>query len=360
MHLLIVAADKGGHFAPFIEEQITAIQQRDIHLSRYAVTGKGIYGYLRELPRLSRTIRTLQPDIIHAHYGLCGLLVALAVRLTPSLSRYRKRLVTTYHGSDINNRHVLHLSRMAMHASAWNIFVSQANKQKALIRGTKRLTNYSVIPCGIDLTDDQRTTRDEARRQLATILSKQGIQLHAPFILFAGAFDNPVKDAPLAQAAVSILNPDVRLIELTGYTRQEVSLLMCAANCLLLTSKTEGSPQVIKEAMACSCPIVSVDVGDVRENIVGLPDCYVATTRQPQELAQLLHTALSRQQEHPHTAAQHTPVHAIAQQHPYATAQQEYPHTAARQRLLQKGLTNTQVASTLQTLYSQIQPPIKH
>lgn len=352
MHLLIVAADKGGHFAPFIEEQITAIQQRDIHLSRYAVMGKGIYGYLRELPRLSRTIRTLQPDIIHAHYGLCGLLVALTLRLTPSLSRYRRRLVTTYHGSDINNKHVLHLSRLAMHASAWNIFVSQANKQQALNGGTKRLKNYSVIPCGIDLTDDQHTTRDEARRQLATILTKQGIQPHAPFILFAGAFDNPVKDAPLAQAAVSILNPDIRLIELTGYTRQQVNLLMCAANCLLLTSKTEGSPQVIKEAMACSCPIVSVDVGDVRENIIGLPDCYVATTQQPQELAQLLHTALSRQQEHPHTAARHTPNHAIARQ--------EHPHTAARQRLLQKGLTNTQVASSLQTLYSQIQHPIKH
>ena len=38
----------------------------------------------------------------------------------------------------------------------------------------------------------------------------------------------------------------------------------------------EGSPQFVKEAMACNCPIVSVDVGDVKEVIDSVENCYLA------------------------------------------------------------------------------------
>lgn len=84
----------------------------------------------------------------------------------------------------------------------------------------------------------------------------------------------------MAQQAVVLL-PDVELLELKGYSRQQVALLMQAVDCFLMTSFTEGSPQVIKEAMACGCPIVSVDVGDmedvedVEERIQGNDGCYI-------------------------------------------------------------------------------------
>ena len=84
----------------------------------------------------------------------------------------------------------------------------------------------------------------------------------------------------MAQQAVALL-PDVELLELKGYSRQQVALLMQAVDCFLMTSFTEGSPQVIKEAMVCGCPIVSVDVGDmedvedVEERIQGNDGCYI-------------------------------------------------------------------------------------
>jgi glycosyltransferase involved in cell wall biosynthesis len=191
-------------------------------------------------------------------------------------------VVTTYHGSDINDKKVLPFSRVAMFLSAWNVFVSRKTLE---IAGSKE--KYKLLPCGIDLSDLQLTEKAEARR-------KMNLQADGKYILFAGAFDVEVKNAPLAKDAVALLQ-DIKteLLELKGYTREEVTLLMCAADAFLLTSFMEGSPQVIKEAMACGCPIVSVDVGDVRERVAGVEGCYVANTREPEELAGLLRKAMS-------------------------------------------------------------------
>ncbi|HOU69690.1 MAG TPA: glycosyltransferase family 4 protein, partial [Paludibacteraceae bacterium] len=79
-------------------------------------------------------------------------------------------------------------------------------------------------------------------------------------------------------------------IEIKGYTRAEMATLYYASNVLLMTSHTEGSPQVIKEAMASGCPIVSVDVGDVAERIDGIEGCYIAE-RDPAAIAQKLRMA---------------------------------------------------------------------
>ena len=62
MKLLVLASDKGRHFAPFIEEQIAALQACGVQIIRYGVTGHGIMGYLRELPALRRLIRAERPE----------------------------------------------------------------------------------------------------------------------------------------------------------------------------------------------------------------------------------------------------------------------------------------------------------
>lgn len=270
MRILIVARCKNGRYAPFITEQVDAIEKQGVECQYFGVDGNGIAGYLRQLPKLRKTIRKFHPDIIHAHYGLCGL-----------LANYQRRIpvVTTYHGSDINDPRVLRLSKKCIRRSRFNLFVSQKNVDIA-----RPKNDFALIPCGIDLEDYPIMDKADARRQM-------GLNPTGKYVLFAGAFDNPVKNAPLAKAAMAFV-PEAELLELKGFSRPQVSTLMQAVDAFLMTSFTEGSPQVIKEAMACGCPIVSVDVGDVRERTKGIEGCYIAE-RDPEDLARSIQDALN-------------------------------------------------------------------
>lgn len=302
MRILIVGSFNRNRFAPFIQEQAEALQAAGCEIAFYGLQGKGLPGYLKNLPAIKRKIQTFQPDVVHAHYGLSGLLANLQ-RQVP--------VVTTYHGSDINERKILPFSKLSMRLSSWNIFVSR--KTMDIAQPKKR---FSLLPCGINLTDLQLTEKREARRRMNLDASKK-------YVLFAGAFDNAVKNAPLAQNAVALLQDDgVELLELKGYSREEVTLLMCAADVFLMTSVSEGSPQVIKEALACGCPIVSVDVGDVKERVEGVDGCYVAQSVEAKELATLLQKALTM-----------------------------YGKTEGRNRIISEALDNRQVAERLIDLY---------
>jgi glycosyltransferase involved in cell wall biosynthesis len=324
MKILIVGNNKPGHFAPFVEEQARALQQQGCEVVFFGVQGKGLMGYLRCLPALKCAIQQHQPDLIHAHYGLSGLLANLQRRVP---------VVTTYHGSDINKPNILRFSRIAMRLSAHNIFVSQRNVTLALSPNsliTYRLKKrYTLLPCGVNIPLSWCELQTQQVEQLTLNQWVQGkLNSGVKHVLFAGAFNNAVKDPELAKAVINELaNEGVKaeLIELKGYNRDQVNALMYNCDTLLMTSKTEGSPQVIKEAMACGCPIVSVDVGDVAERVSGVEGCYVVSSREPAAIAEALQQALAFSGK-----------------------------TNGRQRIIEMGLSNEQVAERLMTIYKQL------
>ena len=301
MKLLIVASFNKHCFAPFVLEQAEALRRSGCEVAFFGVEGKGIRGYMKALSALRTRIRDFSPDVIHAHYGLCGLLANLQRRVP---------VVTTYHGSDINVKSVRHFSRLAMALSAYNIFVS-----KRILELVSPKRKYGLIPCGIDFSEEQLTPKDVARERMK--LSPEG-----HYVLFAGAFDNAVKNYPLAKTAMALV-PDAELLELKGYTREQVTFLMCAADCFLMTSHTEGSPQVIKEAMACGCPIVSVDVGDVGDVMNGIKGCYICQ-RDDVSIADGIRKAIRS------------------------------GRTNGRDRIVERGLDNTVIADRLISIYEKI------
>lgn len=301
MRVLIVANHNNKSFAPFIVEQVDSLKHLGVEADYYGIHGKGFYGYLTNLSSMKAKIREFHPDLIHAHYGLSGLLANLQ-REVP--------VVTTYHGSDIHSKSMnLFLSRIAMRFSAYNIFVSEWLQQLASYHGSKQC----IQPCGVDLTTFHPIERSEARKLL-------GWDAVGKYILFAGSFNSEVKNSPLAKDATAIMK-DAQLVELQGYCREEVNLAMNAANCLLMTSLREGSPQVVKEAMACGTPIVSVDVGDVKVNTAGIEGCYI-TTYDAHDVAACLQQAIGFKEK-----------------------------TNGRQRIVELGLSYEQVAKHILDIY---------
>lgn len=317
MKILVIASDKGSKFAPFIEEQIAALQACNMEIIRYAVTGKGIMGYLRELPQLKQVIKNENPNVIHAHFGLCGLLATLAAigLHTP--------VVITYHGCDINAKTNRPFSKVSMCLSTWNIFVSHRQMLNAFSteqRASKH-SNWSIIPCGIDthLFDRENCCEQWFDDKFT----------NKNYVLFAGSFANFVKGPELAKQAVDIYNTNhpeqpIELLELRSYSREEVVTLMHKCKTLLLTSIREGSPQVVKEAMACGCPIVSVDVGDVAERLDQMEGGYVIPTRDPHEIAKALEDSI------------------------------DFGRTKGREKLLADGLDNFQIAKKIIEIYKKI------
>ena len=262
-----------GKPAPFITDQIAALEKDGCVVALFNTEGDGIMGYVKAYFRMRSAIKNIKPDIIHAHYGMTGLLANFQ-RKVP--------VVTTYHGSDINLSKVRKLSQMSMRLSAFNIFVSRKNVEQA---GAK--SNYELIPCGVDTSVFHKMDKAEAR-------AKMNLPMDGKFVLFAGAFDVSIKNADLAKVSVAMLE-DVKLLELKGYSREEVAVLLNAVDCMLMTSKSEGSPQIVKEAIATGCPIVSVDVGDVKERLNGLNNCVIADSN-PQSIADAVKTVIDNGQ----------------------------------------------------------------
>ncbi len=234
-------------------------------------------GIVGELGRLRRAIAELAPDIVHAHYGTVTALVAALAGGPP--------LVVTFRGSDLNgsagvsgsrSRTGVLLSQVAALRAAGIICVSRRLREVLW----RRRGEAVVIPSGVDTAVFHPVPRADARAAL-------GWPTEDRVVLFNSGGRAKVKRLDLALAAAAVaerLVPGSRMEVLHGGVDPErIATYMNAADCLLLTSDAEGSPNVIKEALACDLPVVSVDVGDVRERVAGVsPGAIVA--RDPERL----------------------------------------------------------------------------
>ena len=247
----------------FVYEQLESICRLSpsVEYRVFAVVGKGIRGYLSSLRELKKVITDYKPDIVHAHCGQIGA-IAVLQRVAP--------VITTFHGSDVNDWKMRPISSFASLFSACSFFVSNKLKNTLKIRGK----DCHVIPCGVDDEIFHPMDKDDCKRRL-------GLSPSIDYILFASDFNNTIKNPSLAKSVASHF-PQLNLMEIKGRTRDEVAWLINGAELVLMTSHSEGSPQIIKEAMACGQRIVSVDVGDVREQLAGIPGCYVCSQDESQ------------------------------------------------------------------------------
>lgn len=255
MKVLVVCSGNKGEVSPFIKEQVAELSKLGMTMEYFIIEGKGLLGYLGNIIRYYKKIIKFRPQLVHAHYGLSGLFSNLQFFIP---------VITTYHGSDIHKKKNLKYSKYCAKLSKKNIYISEK---------LKKLNNDEiglVIPCGVNVNLFQPADKAEIRSKLNWDQDKV-------YILFSSSFENSIKNYPLAKKAIDILtNYEIDLIELKGYTRAEVVDLLNGCDLALLTSFEEGSPQFIKEAMACNRPIVATDVGDVKKLLENVKGVYIS------------------------------------------------------------------------------------
>ena len=276
-----------GGPAVFIARQAEFLRREGVDVDLFPFRGaRQPRNYVQAWREVRRRLNGGSYDLVHAQFGQSGL-TALPKRVP---------LVVTFRGDDLegiigeNGRYI---------PAGWLLrFVSRvvARQADAAIVVSEHMKRYlpdsvpaHVLPSGIDLELFRPEPRDEARRRL-------GLPEEQRLILFVG---NPAlarKRFALAQAAVDIVNRSIptRLIAGWELPHRDIAALMSACDALVCTSMQEGSPNSVKEALACNLPVVSVPVGDVPLRLRGIAGCELCPDDRAETIAGALERVLRR------------------------------------------------------------------
>ena len=255
---------------PFVKAQIDSLQKAGQNI--YVLTIKGNHPkwkYLKALVEMRNLISKERFDIIHAHFSYSGV-VAVLQRKSP--------VIISFMGTDLfGSRNDDGTLKVRGYLDNWlskllqffvdGIIIKSKCMEKELLKKEK----YIVLPNGVDFGLFKEIPRDLARKKL-------GLEPKKKFILFAGNDKSQNKRLHVIKEAVDLLKIEDNRIELlvaNGYDHEIIPCFMNAANVLVLASIKEGSPNVIKEAMACNLPIVATDVGDIKEMVSGVSGCKI-------------------------------------------------------------------------------------
>ena len=273
------------HAVPYLVQQVSFLRRAGVEVDVFSFRGsQKPMNYLKAWKRLRGQLNTSRYDLVHAQFGQSALLP------WPR----RAPLVVTFHGDDIlgekgeDGRPTLggvFLQRISQLISLRaDAVIIVSDQMRDHIPSSVPL---HLVPTGVDLDSLPGMPMTEARRQL-------GLPLDEKLVLFVGNPADPYKRFELARQAVNILNQryPARLILGWNMQHRDILALMHACNAFVMTSFQEGSPTVVKEALACNLPIVSVVVGDVVLRLRGVEGCEVCSDDMPETIAASLERVL--------------------------------------------------------------------
>jgi len=274
MKVLFVFSGNSTVFAisPIIQAQAESLRKFGHIIDYFPVKGKGIGGYISNIPNLYKCIKQGDYDLIHAHYSFCGVVSALATK---------KPVVCSLMGSDVQESGLWRLIIRYFIKHKWKKTIVKSEEMKTKLE----INQVEIIPNGVDLELFKPMDKDNCRKKL-------GWAIEDKIILFAASPQRTEKNFSLAQDAIDTLNiKDIELKVVYNVAHKEMPIYLNASDLLLSTSLWEGSPNVIKEAMACNCLMVSTNVGDVKWLLDGIEGCYI-TSNDPNDVADKIKKAL--------------------------------------------------------------------
>lgn len=259
MNILFVSSGNSVNgISTIVQSQGESLRNEENFIDYFTIKGEGLWGYSKNILRLRKHLKSKKYDIIHAHYSLSAFAASLAGS---------KPLVVSLMGSDVKEKIWNKLFIKLFNNLFWDIIIVKSLDMKT----SSGMKNTCVIPNGVDLHKFRPADKNEALEKLGWALDKK-------HILFPANPERQEKNFKLAKEAVDLLHNSVIVLHhLNSVDNNLMSYYYNASDVVLLTSLWEGSPNVIKEAMACNCPIVSTDVGDVRWVIGDTKGCYISS-----------------------------------------------------------------------------------
>ncbi|MEI8138150.1 MAG: glycosyltransferase, partial [Bacteroidota bacterium] len=302
-----VSSGNNSSTCPIAVNQANSIKKFDetIAIEHFRIKGKGFFGYLKNINGLRKMIREFKPDIVHSHYSFSGYLTVLSKTKIP--------IIASLMGSDVQVKGLW--KQVLLHWSKhWNIIIVKSDEMKKKCS----IERSVVIPNGVDFSSFNFIEKEVAKKKL-------NLSAHKKYVLFLSNPNRPEKNFTLAKQAFDLIKDDDKeLLVAYNIPFEQTADYYYASDVILMTSRYEGSPNVIKEAMACNKAIVSANVGDVSLLLKGIDGCFI-TSNDPKEIS----LSISK---------------ALAYENP----------TKGRERLLELGIDSASIAKNIIQIYNRI------
>lgn len=304
MRILFVSSGNRG-ISPVVQNQGDSLVYQGNIVKYYLIKGKGVWGYLSNVHRLKKYLRENKFDIVHAHYSLTAFVVSLT-KAHP--------LVVSLMGSDVKKGSIYRfIIQLFAFVFSWKTIIVKSDDMKKSLKIDKAM----VIPNGVDLQRFKEKDKVVCQKKLGWKETKH-------HILFPANIARPEKNFKLLENALSELKErNTEIHWFNNVPNEETPYWYNAADVVVMTSLWEGSPNAIKEAMTCNCPIVSTDVGNVKWLFGDTRGCFF-TEYSPSDCAEKIRLALAFKGK-----------------------------TQGRQRIIDLGLSNDLVAKRLIEIYQQ-------
>lgn len=259
---------------PVVDSQAKSLIKHGVDVDRFVIPNGGL-GYLKAFFELRSYLKNNKYDLIHGHYSYCAIIASLAAK-----SKVVASLMVGDTDPQTQSKILIKVADYFAN-NIWDATIVKSDEMKLSINKSH------VIPNGVNFERFKNLDKNMAIKEV-------GFKKKINIIFIAQQPENHKwKNLSLARKAVEKMNDsNVELHILKNINQERLPYYYSAADVMLQTSSLEGSPNVIKEAMACCCPIVSTDVGDTKQNIGNTKGCFL-TSYDVEDITEKLRLAIS-------------------------------------------------------------------